>query len=174
MPSKSIRRDPEFELVDDPRVEALARNLEQLAWLMDRAFVIPGTKLRVGLDAILGMFPVVGDVLCGLVQIGLVLSAVHHYKVPKAVATRMAANVLIDTLVGSIPIAGDFFDALFKANTRNMALLGEARAHQKRGEPMPSAPSVFYLAGIAAVLLLVLGLAVVGMVAVVIWIVRAF
>jgi len=149
------------------------RHLERLAWLMDRSISIPGIKLRVGLDAILGLFPVAGDLVCGLVQTGLVLVALHHYKVPKAVATRMAANVLIDTTFGSIPVVGDFFDALFKSNTRNVALLAEAREHQRRGEPMPSAPSVGYLAGIAAVLLLTLGLVAVGLATVIYWLVKA-
>src|SRR5689334_4620196 len=83
--------DSEFD-----RHEAMARNLERLAWLMDRAFHIPGTRIRIGLDALLGLLPVGGDVLTGLVQAALVLVALRHYKVPKIVAARMAANVLID------------------------------------------------------------------------------
>jgi hypothetical protein len=137
----------------DPKVhsvqaEAMARNLEKLAWLMDRAIPIPGTHLRVGLDAVLGLFPFGGDFLAGLVQVALVLVAVHHYRVPKAVAARMAANVLIDVVGGSIPVLGDVFDAVFKANTRNVALLGQVRDRRSLGEPIPVAQSAWYLVGL--------------------------
>src|SRR5262245_7885118 len=105
----TVHHDAEFD-----RREAMARNLERLAWLMDRAFHIPGTRIRVGIDAILGLLPVGGDVLTGLVQAGLVLVALHHYKVPKIVAARMVANVLLDIVVGAIPLLGDLFDIGFK------------------------------------------------------------
>ena len=74
------------------------RGLEQLAWLMDRAIRIPGTNIPVGLDALLGLLPVGGDVMTGLIQTGIVLAALFHYRVPRAVAARMAANVLLDTV----------------------------------------------------------------------------
>jgi hypothetical protein len=166
MPANASPLKPEILTEDDIRSEALARNLERLAWLMDRSLQIPGTKLRVGLDAILGLFPIGGDLLCGLIQSGLVMVALKHYRVPKVVAARMAANVLIDIAVGSIPFVGDAFDAVFKANTLNLKLLGEVRQLQSRGAPVPSAPSVGYLIGIGAILLLALGLIFVGMVTV--------
>ena len=98
------------------RDEGVARNLERLAWLMDRAFRVPGTRVTVGLDSLLGLLPIGGDVLTGLVQTALVLVALVHYKVPRTVAARMMTNVLIDVAVGSIPILGDLFDVAFKAN----------------------------------------------------------
>lgn len=104
---------------DDP----VAHLLDRVAWLMDRAFTVPGTNVRIGLDALLGLLPLGGDVMTGLVQSGLVLIALRHYRVPPAVAARMMANVLLDIGVGSIPLLGDLFDVAFKANTRNMALL---------------------------------------------------
>ena len=163
---------PEILTDAEVRSETIARNLERLAWLMDRAIPIPGTKLRIGLDAILGLLPGGGDFLCGLIQTGLVLTALKHYRVPKAVATRMAANVLLDVGVGSIPFVGDAFDAVFKANTRNLKLLGEVRELQSRGAPVPAAPSVRYLVGIGAILILALGLLLVGIVTVVVWLVH--
>src|SRR5262245_3134093 len=108
---------------DPERREAIARNLEWVAWLMDRAFRIPGTRISVGLDALIGLLPIGGDVLTGLVQAVLVVVAVSHYKVPRTVAARMAANVLIDIAVGAVPLLGDLFDVAFKANTRNIQLL---------------------------------------------------
>lgn len=149
----------------DPKGEAVAHLLEQLAFWMDRAIPIPGTKFRVGLDAIIGLVPGGGDFLCGLIQTGLVLTAVKHYHVPKLVAARMAANVLLDVVGGSIPFLGDAWDAAFKANTRNLALLNEVRDLRKQGAPVPVAASGWYLAGIAAVLVGALLAMFVGLVA---------
>ncbi len=171
----TIHHDAEFD-----RREAMARNLERLAWLMDRAFHIPGTRIRIGLDALLGLLPIGGDVLTGLVQAGLVLVALRHYKVPKHVAARMAANVLIDIAVGAIPLLGDLFDIGFKANTRNMQLL-EAYRHPggaPTGRPcLEASPIAFppigmpwrFIVPIAAVLLVVLALVLVGFITVVRW-----
>ena len=105
MPANAAPLKPEVLTEADLRSEAVARNLERLAWLMDRAIPIPGTNLRVGLDAILGLIPGGGDFVCGLIQTGLVLTALQHYRVPKVVAARMAANVLIDLGVRLHPLA---------------------------------------------------------------------
>jgi hypothetical protein len=160
-----------------PTTEATPRpgasGLERLAWLMDRAFVIPGTNVRVGLDAILGLLPVGGDVATGLVQAGLVLYALAKYRVPKAVAARMAANVVLDVAIGAIPLVGDVFDVFFKANTRNVCLLEEVRAHHDRGEPVPSAPSVRYLLLIGGLLGAAITLVLIGFIALLVWATRA-
>jgi hypothetical protein len=170
MPSTVGPLKPEILTDADLRSEAIARALEKLAWLMDHAIPIPGTKFRVGLDAILGLLPVGGDLLTGLIQSGLVLTALKHYRVPKAVAARMAANVLLDIAVGSIPLIGDVFDMGFKANTRNIKLLDEVRGLQKRGEPVPAAPSVWYLVGIGVALVSALVLVFAGAVALAAWV----
>jgi hypothetical protein len=173
----TIHHDAAFD-----RREAMARDLERLAWLMDRAFHIPGTRIRVGLDALLGLLPVGGDVLTGVVQAGLVLVALRYYKVPRIVAARMAANVLLDIAVGAIPLLGDLFDIGFKANTRNIRLL-DAYRHQETGaaavgRPSPMAPMLElrpigmpwrFILPIAAVLFVVLGLVLVGFITVVRW-----
>lgn len=151
------------------RPHAGASGLEWLAWLMDRAFRVPGTNVRVGLDALIGLFPFGGDFVTGLIQAGIVLAAVYHYRVPKAVAARMVANVLLDVGVGSIPLVGDLFDVAFKANTRNMQLLRDARDHQARGLPQPSAPSVRYLVGLGAILGAALVLVLGGFIWLIVW-----
>lgn len=149
------------------------RNLERIAWLMDRALVIPGTNVRVGLDAMIGLIPVGGDVLTGIVQVALVLYVLAYYRVPKVVAARMISNVLLDVGLGSVPLVGDVFDVFFKANTRNLKLLRDIQRHQARGEPVPSAPSARYLllvgAGLGAALVLVL----IGFIALIVWASRA-
>jgi len=154
--SKPIWQNDSATLYDD-RNQPTARLLEQVAWLMDRAFKIPGTNISVGLDALFGLFPVGGDILTGFVQIGVVLLALAHYRVPRAVAARMMANVLLDIGVGAVPVVGDVFDVFFKANTRNLQLLNEVQKHHEKGEVIPSSPSIWYLVGIAAILILALG-----------------
>ncbi|MFO0956620.1 MAG: DUF4112 domain-containing protein [Isosphaeraceae bacterium] len=134
----------------------LLHRLDKLAWLMDRAVTVPGTRISFGLDALLGLLPFGGDFATGLVQTALVLVAARKVAVPRAVVARMAANVLLDMAVGAIPFVGDLFDVYFKANTRNMALLREVTGHAKSGRTIPSAPSIRYLVGVGAVLVLAL------------------
>jgi hypothetical protein len=149
-----------------------ARTLEQIAWLMDRSIRIPGTRITVGLDAVLGLLPIGGDVLTGLVQAGVVLVALYHYRVPKAVAARMVANVAIDTALGAIPFLGDLFDVAFKANTRNLRLLNEVQQKQSQGQAIPAGPSVRYLLMIGGILGALLLLVLVGFIALVAWAIK--
>ena len=168
--------------VDDPPLKPIIEpagyvppgmeGLERLAWLMDRAFHIPGTPIRVGLDAILGLLPVGGDFLTGVIQTGIVLAAVYRYRVPKPIAARMAANVLLDTVVGAIPFVGDLFDVGFKANTRNIKLLAQVQQQRQQNRAVPVASSVLYLVGLAALLLGVLALVLVGAVTVIGWLLK--
>jgi hypothetical protein len=168
-----------------PYADPVAQLLGRLAWLMDRAFSIPGTRVRVGLDALLGLLPIGGDVLTGVVQAGFVLIALGRYRVPPEVAARMMANVLLDTTVGAIPLLGDLFDVAFKANTRNMTLL-EPYLHRREADAWavgPQVPRVLdvgsaatswgCIAVIAVVLLGVLALVLVGFVTVIRWLFRA-
>jgi hypothetical protein len=163
------------------REQSVARNLERVAWLMDRALTIPGTKISVGLDAVLGLLPIGGDVATGLVQVALVLVALRYYHVPKSVATRMMANVLLDVAVGSIPLVGDLFDAGFKANTRNIKLLEpyghppiiDADYRLVPGDhtiaPTSRSTPWRFILPIAAVLFTVLALVMIGFITVVRW-----
>lgn len=108
---------------------ALAR-LDALAKLMDSAFVFPGTNVRFGLDGVIGLVPGVGDVLSGLISSYLIWEA-RRLGVSRWVLGRMMANTLLDTTLGAIPLAGDLFDVMFRANLKNMALL---RRHlEKKG-----------------------------------------
>lgn len=119
--------------LNNGRQQSMAR-LEALALLMDGAFVLPGTTIRFGLDGIIGLIPVAGDVIAGLVSTYLVWEA-RQLGAPSWLIARMMANVLIDTTIGSIPVVGDAFDVLFRANMKNMALL---RRHlEKKGYTQP-------------------------------------
>ena len=118
--------------------ESLAR-LEALAKLMDGAFVVPGTNLRFGLDGIIGLLPVAGDMIAGLVSTYLIWEA-KQLGAPSWLIGRMVVNTLLDTTIGAIPVVGDAFDVLFRANMKNMALL---RRHlEKKGLRLGNGPVI--------------------------------
>jgi hypothetical protein len=162
---------PIYKAVVEPRKPGPTGSpgLDQLAWLMDRAIQIPGTKITVGLDALLGLLPVGGDFVTGLIQTGIVLVALFHYRVPRAVAARMAANVLLDTTLGAIPLLGDVFDVFFKANTRNVQLLRQVEQERRQHQEVNSWPSIAYLVFLVLALVTLLGLLLIGFCAVVAW-----
>ncbi len=110
--------------------EGAVARMEALARLMDGAFVLPGTNIRLGLDAIVGLVPVAGDVISGIISSYLIWEA-RQLGAPKWLIGRMMANTLLDTTIGAIPVVGDAFDILFRANMKNMALL--RRHMEKRG-----------------------------------------
>ncbi|MER9522117.1 DUF4112 domain-containing protein [Mesorhizobium sp. M0292] len=96
--------------------------LDLLAALLDSRWRIPGTSIRFGLDALVGLFPVLGDAATGIVSAYIVLRA-RNVGAGNGLVARMLGNVLLDTLVGSVPILGSIFDVYFKANNRNITLL---------------------------------------------------
>ena len=109
--------------VAEPQSRAdIERSLDQLSHLMDGLFRIPGTGWRIGLDAIVGLIPGVGDFATSAVSL-YILAAGVRYRVPKVTLLRMAANIGVDYLLGSIPIVGDVFDAAWKSNQMNVELL---------------------------------------------------
>ena len=97
-------------------------NLEHLAALLDDIFRLPGTQIRFGLDAIVGLVPAVGDLLTSLASF-LIVFAAWRRRLPRVTIARMVANIAIDTVIGTIPVAGDAFDVFWKANRMNMRLL---------------------------------------------------
>jgi len=109
------------------RAESL-RRLDGLAMLMDSAVTIPGTKVTMGLDALIGLVTVVGDIISTAIS-SYILYEARRLGASKLTLARMAGNVAIDGVVGAIPIVGDVFDVTFRANRRNMAIL---RAHIER------------------------------------------
>jgi hypothetical protein len=96
--------------------------LRKWAVLLDSAFQVPGTRLRFGLDPIVGLLPGAGDLVTGFFSVMILLHSVR-LRIPKVVVARMVLNTGLDLLVGAVPLVGDLFDAGFKANLRNMALL---------------------------------------------------
>jgi uncharacterized protein DUF4112 len=97
--------------------------VEKLAWLMDRSIPI-GKRWSIGLDGIVGLFPGVGDLAESLVS-ALIVASATQAGLPRAAIARMVANVTVDTVLGGIPLIGDFFDFAYKANTRNIKIYQE-------------------------------------------------
>jgi hypothetical protein len=112
----------EPELVHGGRDRDLETELETLAQWMDSAFEIPGTRIRIGLDPIIGLIPGLGDLLTTLVSL-YILGAARRFGAPRVTALRMAANIAIDLALGSLPVVGDVFDVFWKSNVKNVALL---------------------------------------------------
>lgn len=96
--------------------------LDRLEFWLDRAFRLPGTNIRFGLDALLGLFPGVGDTAIALISLAFIVAG-WRMGCRKRVLAEMALNVGLDWAIGAIPIAGDIFDVAWRANTRNLALL---------------------------------------------------
>ncbi len=105
------------------RGERIAR-LDALATLLDTALVIPGTNIRFGLDALIGLVPGIGDAVTTAMSLYIVHEA-HQLGAPRHVIARMLANVALDGVVGAVPLVGDAFDVMWRSNRRNMRLLYE-------------------------------------------------
>jgi hypothetical protein len=106
-------------------LDRLERRLDAVATALDSAFIIPGTGIRFGADALIGLVPGFGDVAALALSAYIVLEA-RRLGAPPDMLRRMVGNIAIDAAIGTVPLLGDAFDVFFKANKRNMALL---RAH---------------------------------------------
>jgi hypothetical protein len=103
------------------REQRLAR-LEALAKLLDVAFILPGTNVRYGIDGLIGLIPVVGDIITTAISLWIVSEA-RALGAPWHLTARMLGNVALDGVVGAVPVVGDAFDVMFRANIRNMRML---------------------------------------------------
>jgi len=97
-------------------------HLDYVAALLDDMFRIPGTQIRFGLDALIGWVPGIGDAMTGVASF-LIVFASWRRGAKAVTLVRMAANVLLETAIGAIPVAGDVFHVVWKANRRNYRLL---------------------------------------------------
>lgn len=110
---------------------SIRRRIEAMEAVLEGLFVIPGTNRRVGLDSLVGLVPVVGDLATAAMGAWMVWEA-RNLGMSKWQLTRMAGNVGLDTLVGAIPFAGDIFDFLYKSNTKNLRII---RKHLDKHHP---------------------------------------
>jgi hypothetical protein len=106
---------------DAPDTVQRMQRLRSLAWLLDNSIPLPG-GYRIGLDPIIGLVPGLGDAIGALIS-AFIINEARSLGAPRSILLRMLGNVVIETAVGAIPFAGDVFDAAYKANTRNLALL---------------------------------------------------
>lgn len=111
---------------------AVRQRIEALEHLLERSFVIPGINRPVGLDALAGLVPVLGDVI-GAALGAYVIWEANNLGLPKWKLWRMAGNVAFDTAIGAVPVAGDVFDFLFRSNTRNLRIV---KRHLDRHHPL--------------------------------------
>jgi hypothetical protein len=96
--------------------------LRRLAWLMDGKFGLAGTRFRFGLNSVIGLLPVGGDAVLGAISLYIVYEAAQ-LGVPRRLLARMCANIALEVVGGSVPVLGDVFDMMLKANLRNLAMI---------------------------------------------------
>lgn len=131
--SSSLSQGPE----ERQRLEETIARLDRFARLMDARFRVPGTPVRFGLDSLIGLLPVAGDILGATASLYLLAEA-WRIEAPRPLLGKMTANVLIELAGGAVPVVGDAFDVYWKSNLRNQKLL---REHLQSRLPPPPEPS---------------------------------
>jgi hypothetical protein len=134
----------------------IEESLDKLGWVLDDLIRIPGLNWRIGLDALVGLIPGIGDTATTVASLYVLGSAVR-YRVPKITLLRMGINLGIDYALGSLPVVGDVFDAWFKSNQKNIALLRQ-RATVSASEAREGRVSDWLFVGLIMVLLVLLAI----------------
>ena len=111
-----------FELPTGTDPVSIRKRIEAMEMLLERSFTVPGTNYRIGLDALIGLVPVLGDVVTTVMGAYLVWEA-NNLGMPKWKLWRMTGNVALDTAVGAVPVVGDALDFVFRSNTRNLRIV---------------------------------------------------
>ncbi|WP_431852347.1 DUF4112 domain-containing protein [Allosphingosinicella sp.] len=101
---------------------SVRRRLEAMEGLLERALVVPGTNYRIGADSIVGLIPVVGDLIAAAMGAWLIWEA-KNLGMSRFQRWRMAGNIAVDTAIGAVPLIGDAFDLVFRSNTRNLRII---------------------------------------------------
>ena len=119
---------------DSASASVLPKDLERLAVLLDERFRVPGTQIRFGFDGLIGLLPGIGDTIGALVS-GYIVKRARELGAPFSLQLHMLVNILLDWIVGAIPLLGDIFDIGWKANRRNVDLLARHLAAHGGGAP---------------------------------------
>ncbi len=110
---------------------SIRRRVEAMEHVLERSFIIPGIKVPIGLDSLVGLIPVVGDVITAAMGAYIVWEA-RNLGLPKWKLWRMGGNIALDTAIGAVPLVGDVFDLAFRSNTRNLKII---RRHLDKNHP---------------------------------------
>ena len=141
------------------RFRAAERRIGRVTHALDELVAVPGTSIRVGLDPVIGLVPVVGDAVAAVVGVWVIGEAAR-FGIPRLVLGRMAVNLIVDLAIGAIPFLGDLFDFAFRSNSANLELFRRHAldpAASTRGEQAFFAGLLLVLVGIAWLLLLAIG-----------------
>jgi Domain of unknown function (DUF4112) len=129
---------------------ALEPVFKWIAYIMDEVVRVPGTKFRFGLDPLIGLIPGIGDTSSAVVSAFALIQAVR-LGVPKILLTRMALNILVNEMIGVVPVVGDAFSFWFKSNARNYEII----KHHRLGSSAPKRTDWLFVIGILALLFLI-------------------
>lgn len=135
------------------------KRLDKLAWLLDSSIRIPGTSRTIGLDGLIGLIPGVGDLVTGIISGYIVLESLRS-GVSWWVVGRMLLNVLLESVVGAVPILGDIFDFIFKANERNVNLVREYSQNTTATKRRSGAQLAFAIAALVFIVIAIIYLVV--------------
>lgn len=125
--------------------------IERLAQWMDSKFLIPGTNIRFGIDPILSLFPVLGDLITYVIS-GALIYTMHNQGASRNVVIKMILNSTLDAIIGAIPVVGTFFDIFYRANDRNVRLL---REHYFEGKHQGSGSGLLIVVAVVAFIVVV-------------------
>jgi hypothetical protein len=140
---------------EHPAIEEI-RWIESIANLMDSKFTLPGTRFKFGLDPIIGLIPGIGDITSFAIS-GLLVTIMARHDASGKVVILMLLNILLDAIIGGIPIIGNLFDFVYKANNKNIRLL---KNHYGKGKHQGSGKGI--IIGLTVILLLLIGLMIYG------------
>ena len=140
---------------NEPKVVEVEESLENLSRYLDGLFRIPGVGWKFGLDSLVGLIPGVGDTATTLVSF-YILAAGVRYRVPKITLLRMALNIAIDYIVGTIPFLGDAFDFVWKSNQKNMDLIRQRATVSAEEAKTGRSSDWLFVGGLMFVLVLIL------------------
>ncbi|MDT7041049.1 DUF4112 domain-containing protein [Candidatus Nitronereus thalassa] len=155
MDDQTKYRRPTVEpvLEEDQDREQIRAFADFIARLMDSAFLIPGTRIRIGLDPLLGLLPGAGDIIANLIGSSILFLATQ-LQVPKIIMVRMALNMGLNTVIGAIPGFGDLFSVWFRSNEKNAQLL---RRHTTRSASPTTSGDWVFVIGLTLLLFISVG-----------------
>ncbi|MGP1375378.1 MAG: DUF4112 domain-containing protein [Almyronema sp.] len=152
MPSFQSRPLPQH--LSPARIERLKR-VRHLSRLLDNSITIPGINYRIGLDPIIGLLPGGGDLLTGLMSVYILVEA-YRFGLPTSTLSRMAFNILLEVVAGTVPTIGDLFDVVWKANAQNVALIEQ---HLQQPQPSHRSNYLFFVVIVALLVAAIIGVA---------------